>query len=120
MRKAERQSARSAGIRIAGTDIRTAQSPSIRLDLSVVIEQPSVVIFSLLRRGREFDGEAAAVARGAADQYSAAVRFDDMFDDAQADARTLGLASQLGAASVKALEAESWQPAGLGIPMVSI
>jgi hypothetical protein len=44
------------------------------------------------------------LARGAADQHLAAVGFDDVFHNAQADADALGLAPQLGAAAVEALE----------------
>ncbi len=41
---------------------------------------------------------------GAADQHPAAVGLDDVFHNAQANAHALGLAPQLGAAAVEALE----------------
>jgi hypothetical protein len=40
----------------------------------------------------------------AADQHLAAVGFDDVLHNAQADAHALGLTPQLGAATVEALE----------------
>jgi hypothetical protein len=44
------------------------------------------------------------LAWGTADQHLAAVGFDDVFHDAQADAYALGLAPQFRAAAVEALE----------------
>ena len=53
---------------------------------------------------RQLNRKPAALARGAAEQHLAAVGFDDVFDNAQANAHPLGLAPQLRAATVEALE----------------
>jgi hypothetical protein len=69
---------------------------------SVVLFSSRLCVFAVIQR--EFYGKAAALAGGAADKHSAAVGFDDVLHDAQANAHTLGLAPQLGAATVEALE----------------
>ena len=52
----------------------------------------------------QLNREPAALADCALHAHPAAVGFDDVFDDAQADADALGFAAQLGAAAVEALE----------------
>src|ERR1051326_6453453 len=52
----------------------------------------------------EFNGEAAALAGRTAHQDSAAMRFDDVFDDAQPNPHALSLAAQFGTATVKSFE----------------
>ena len=63
----------------------------------------SLGLWSGFRHG-QFDREAASVADGAAHQHAAAVGFNDVLHNAQADADALGLAAQLGAATVEAFE----------------
>src|SRR5205823_2357599 len=53
---------------------------------------------------RQLDGEPAPFSHLTAHEHSAAVRFDNMFHDAQADANPLRFTSQFRAAPVKALE----------------
>src|SRR5262245_54902016 len=52
----------------------------------------------------QLNGEPASLSDSTAHEHAAAVRFDDMFYDSQADADALGFAAQFGAAPVKRLE----------------
>src|ERR1022692_1196085 len=60
------------------------------------------VEFSSLQR--QFNREPAAFANFASHAHASAMRFDNMFHDAQTDSNSLRLASQFGTAPVKSFE----------------